>query len=492
MTEPRGPGQTIRELEAIIDSSFDGFYVTDNEGVCLRINQAYERLSGYPADVFVGRRVEELISEGYIGRSVVPDVLRTGKQQTIVNHTRSGKRLLSTGTPILDERRRLWRVVCNVRDITELAELQRALDDTQQLAEYYRDSLDRLHGTTGRGTNTLVSRSPAMERVIQSCLRVARVESPVLLSGESGVGKEMLADFIHSHSPRRDQPLIKVNCSAIPEALMESEFFGYEAGAFTGAQQKGKPGFFELANRGILFLDEVGELPLSMQPKLLRVLQDFEVLRLGGTHLHRVDVRIIAASNRDLEELARQGHFRWDLYYRLNVIPVTVPSLRDRREDIPMLVSQFLSRFGASGRHGGAGAKSISVEAMDALVSYPWPGNVRELRNAIERLVVLTDAERIEVSDLPASLPPGAAALPRQPADPPASLPPRLAATWAESRREHEGELLEQAIREYGSLRRAAKALGVSHSTLSRKARQLKDPAAHPSSWARKETNHGL
>jgi transcriptional regulator with GAF, ATPase, and Fis domain len=233
----------------------------------------------------------------------------------------------------------------------------------------------------------LIGNSPALESVLEKVERVASTDSTVLIQGETGTGKELIARAIHNISSRCGRSFVKLNCAAIPLDLLESELFGHERGAFTGAIAQ-KIGRFELADKGTLFLDEVGDIPAALQPKLLRVLQEQEFERLGSTRTHHVDVRLVAATNRDLTGMASRGEFRTDLYYRLNVFPVALPPLRERREDIPALVNHFAEMFG---RRMGKPIEQISDETMNALASYPWPGNVRELQNLVERAVILSD-----------------------------------------------------------------------------------------------------
>lgn len=242
----------------------------------------------------------------------------------------------------------------------------------------------------------LIYTSEKMKEIVSLISRVSKTDSTVIVEGESGVGKEIVVKLIHKMSERANYPLIKVNCASIPETLLESELFGYEKGAFTGAYQK-KPGKFELADRGTLFLDEIGEMPLSVQPKLLRVIQEKEFERLGGVKPIKVDVRIIAATNRNLEEMVKKGLFREDLYYRLNVVRIFIPPLRERREDIPVLIDHFIEKY--SKKHG-KNIKGISREARDSLLKYDYPGNVRELENIIERACILSRGEIILSEDI--------------------------------------------------------------------------------------------
>jgi DNA-binding NtrC family response regulator len=244
--------------------------------------------------------------------------------------------------------------------------------------------------------DNLIGRSVAMREIFQTVTRVAPTRATVLLAGESGVGKDMIARAIHQHSPRKDGPFVKINCTALPENLMESELFGYEKGAFTGAASS-KPGKFEQADKGTVFLDEIGDVPANIQVKLLRVLQDRQFERLGSNLTRNVDVRVIAATNVDLRAALEEGRFREDLYYRLNVVPISVPPLRDRREDVPFLVLHFISKLG---KELGSEIKEISPGAMDRLLEHNWPGNVRELENTIERSMVLAAGRVLEEADV--------------------------------------------------------------------------------------------
>jgi DNA-binding NtrC family response regulator len=244
--------------------------------------------------------------------------------------------------------------------------------------------------------HNIVAKSPAMQEVLATVMQVAPTNATVLLGGESGVGKDMIARAIHQHSRRVNGPFIKINCTAIPENLLESELFGYEKGAFTGASTA-KPGKFELADKGTIFLDEIGDMPGALQAKLLRVLQEREFERLGGTKTIKVDVRVVAATNQDLRAALEQGTFREDLYYRLNVVPISIPPLREHKEDIPYLVDHFIARFAES---SGKQIEGITAAAMKVLVDFHWPGNVRELENIIERAVVMSTGPKIDVGDI--------------------------------------------------------------------------------------------
>ncbi len=290
--------------------------------------------------------------------------------------------------------------------------------------------------------------------------KVAEVDSTVLITGESGVGKEVLASYIHANSKRSDKPFIKINCGAIPVTLLESEFFGYEKGAFTGASKEGKTGIFELAHNGTLFLDEIGEIPLPLQVKLLRVLQENEFLRVGGTKLIKVNVRIIGATNKDLEQEIKKGNFREDLFYRLNVVPIHIPSLRKRKEDILPLTLFFLKQFNEKYHKN----KSISHEVIESFQNYNWAGNIRELQNIIERLVVLADSDHIDIADLPSIFR-------RHNVSEAITIhkimPLKQAISFVEK------QLITMAKEKYSTTSKIAEVLGVDQSTISRKINKI-------------------
>jgi len=304
-----------------------------------------------------------------------------------------------------------------------------------------------------------VVHSKLMRDLVKMTIRVAKVESTVLIQGESGVGKELIADVIHANSSRNNGPLIKINCGAIPENLLESEFFGYEPGAFSGASRKGKIGLFELATGGILFLDEIGDMPLNLQVKLLRVLQDKEITRVGGIKPIKVDIRILTGTNRNLSEMISNRMFRQDLYYRLNVVPIHVPALRERREDIPVLTGYFLEYFNRK-YHTSDIDKVLEPEVIACFMKHDWPGNVRELENLIERLVVTTAHDNISVNDLPTSLD----NLNNEPLGYQTNISLRCAVE------ETERKLLQYAFARYNSTYEVARVLEINQSTVVRKA----------------------
>lgn len=349
-----------------------------------------------------------------------------------------------------------------MRDITELNMLKQRLEQVQGLSELYASELSSLRIKYASPLR-LVANSVPMRKMLEMVFRVAQVESTILITGESGTGKELIAEIIHENSPCRTGPYLKLNCGAIPEHLLESELFGYEGGAFTGARKEGKPGYFELADGGTLFLDEIAELPLGLQVKLLRVLQSKEITRVGGTTPFSVDVRIIAATNRDLMELVKSKLFRGDLYYRLNVLPINVPPLRERKDDIPNLVAYFMKVFNEKYQL----AKRVSPEVIDIFMEHNWPGNVRELENLIERLVVITAGDMITTADMPAHL------FPESITDKDTEAPAVSVSAiipFKDAVESVERQILEQAYEKFSSARQIARELQVDVSTIVRKA----------------------
>jgi PAS domain S-box-containing protein len=443
------------ELDAIIESSFDGIYVTDGQARTLRVNTAYERITGLTRDEVLGRTMMDLVQNGFYNESVTVRVLESGRPQSILQTIKTGKTVMVTGTPFFDKDGRILLVVTNVRDVTELNLLQQKLENMDKLQTEARIELERLRETV-RGNVRISWKSKKMQELLQLALRLSQVNSTVLVEGESGVGKEVFAEMIHNSGPRKDDPFIKINCGAIPDQLLESELFGYASGAFTGARKQGKAGLFEVANGGSIFLDEIGEMPSRLQVKLLRVLQEKNLTRVGDTVPIKVDVRVIAATNRNLSAMVQAGQFRKDLFYRLNVVPVRIPPLRERKEDILVLAYSFLDS--CNKKYGFN--KQIDRDVLKALMEYEWPGNVREVENVIEQMVVITQGEVITLEDLPAPLKRSLTGTPMLPVE------DKPLKTVLE---EVERHALELAYRKHKTTRRVADALGINQSTVVRK-----------------------
>ncbi|MDD3853896.1 MAG: sigma 54-interacting transcriptional regulator [Syntrophomonadaceae bacterium] len=448
-------GLREREMEAVIESMFDGLYVTDGQANTLRINKGFERIMGITQEQCVGKNMAELVQQGVFSRSGTLAVLEKGERTTISLTASTGKEALVTSNPIYDDQGNIIMVVTNVRDITELNTLQRKLEQVEGLQKLYKTELQQMKLENSR---SLIMTSAKMKELVNMVIRVAAVDSTVLIQGESGVGKELIAEIIYSNSNCKDGPFIRVNCGAIPDNLLESELFGYEAGAFTGASKSGKPGLFELARGGMIFLDEIGELPLNLQVKLLRVLQDRNIMRVGGIEAIKIECRVIAGTNRNLMTMIDNNQFRLDLFYRLNVIPVTVPPLRERREDIPVLMNYFFNIFNQ--KYGME--KRLDTGVYNTLADYSWPGNVRELENLMERLVVTCINDIISVKDLPVNFQAGS----NQSKDGKQLMPLKQALENTER------QLLENAFAHYRSSYEIARVLNIDQSTVIRKAQK--------------------
>ena len=453
-----------RQLQAVMDSSYDGIYLTDGQAKTLYVNQAYERIAGIQAAEVMGRSMEDLVAAGVVDQSSSLEVIRLQRQVTIRQVLHNGKEVLVTSTPVFEKpgEKQMQYVVTNVRDVSELVRLQQELQNTRALSERYRSELEHMK-TRILTIPEFVIRDRQMLRVLETVLKVAETDTTLLIQGETGSGKGRVTRLIHSRSKRADKSFIEVNCGAIPGSLMESELFGYEKGAFTGALTKGKMGLFELADGGTLVLDEISEMPLDLQVKLLKVLEDGTVFRVGGQKPVPVNVRIIAATNQDLGEMVKQGRFREDLYYRLHVVPLYLPPLRERQDDIVPLCHQFLEEFNRRYDY----QRHFTPEALEYLLRYPWPGNVRELRNLVERMVVTVEEDRIRPADLPEHIlalngsVSGEGVLQEDPLND--ELPLKEASRLFQQR------YIRRILRQQGSMKEAARLLGINPSTLYRK-----------------------
>jgi PAS domain S-box-containing protein len=446
------------ELQAIIDSSSDGLFVCDGDANVIRVNPASERIHKRPASEMVGRNMRELIPEGFIDRSAALEACVQKETVSLLQNMPNNRKLISIGTPVFDQAGELIRVVVSERDITEIDTLQRELENQEAIKDQFRHQMLEMQQTELE-KRKIIARSPNMIKALRQAMRVATADSSVLILGESGVGKGVIADMIHHNSHRADRPLIKINCGAIPESLVEAELFGYEKGAFTGASTGGKPGQFELANEGILFLDEVAELPLSAQVKLLRFLEDGRITRLGATEERKVDVRVLAATHRDLDDMVEKGTFRLDLYYRLNVIPIHVPAVRERKDCLVPLIRHYIDHFSLINHE----SRRLSRSAIDALCNYSFPGNVRELMNICERLVVMSETEVIDLVDLPVQVAGSVKTRLPEEMDWPETV------TLQEALETVERNLLTKARERYRSQAMVAEVLGVNQSTIARK-----------------------
>jgi len=447
-------------LQMILEAVQDGICVVDKSGLITYVNPAYLRIVRKTREMVLGQNVFESAPDGNrVG------VLRSGVARIgALSHKKNGTTVVANVNPIFVDGE-IAGVVSVIKDITEIQRLMERLTQVSARAEYLEQELLRTKKTATAFSN-YIGKSGKVVDAIALATKAAASTATVLIRGESGTGKEVIAEGIHYASGRRRGPFIRVNCGAIPPALLESELFGHERGAFTGAVKR-KLGKFELANHGTIFLDEVAEMDKNMQVKLLRVLQQKEFDRVGGEETVHVDVRIIAATNRDLEAMMKAGEFREDLYYRLNVIPLLLPPLRERVDDIPLLVEHFIGKISAAQQKP---VRGITPDAMEVLMGYRWPGNVRELENVIERVITLMDTPEIRAEDLPTYVRSdiadravsGPAGLLTTDAGGAAVLP------WAD----YEKRIIAHAMEHCGTFNAAAKALGITHKTVAAKARK--------------------
>src|SRR6056297_2681776 len=377
------------ELDSIINSSYDGMLLVDNKLSVERVNSAYLDMIDLTEEKLLNLDLHELEEEKIIYPSAALLAFKEKRDITIVQNT-NNKRLLTTATPVLSQNNEIIRVIVNARDINELdVSIDTNLSGHEKVKLSIKDGENK-HNKMSH----IVCKSDEMKRILSIAEKIGDTNSTVLITGDSGVGKEVIARYIHKLDHKREE-LVKINCGAIPERLLESELFGYETGAFSGARREGKPGLIEKANKGTLFLDEIGEMPLNMQVKLLQVIQEHKVTRIGGTEPIRVDFRLITATNRDLKEMVNQDKFREDLFYRLNVIPIEIPPLTERKEDILPLFEYYVEVF--SEKYDKE--VKFGPEVKRILLTYEWPGNVREMINLLERLIVTSEDTQIITKD---------------------------------------------------------------------------------------------
>lgn len=390
------------ELEHIFNASFDEVFVTDGQGVTLRVNAATERLYGLTTLELIGRSVYELERQRVFYPSVTAIALREKKRVTILQTTLDGRRLLTTANPIFDQEGKIFQVISNAKDMTDLPSTSGSIPALTPPNSVQRNPTVQPDLSTpqpDQATDTaLTSANAAMKSILAMVHKVAATDSLVLLQGETGVGKDVLAQTIHHLSPRAHHAFVRIDCAAIPDTLLESELFGYERGAFTGANREGKRGYLEQAGDGTVFLDEIGEIPLHLQGKLLHFLQQRAFQRIGGARTVTVNARIIAATNRNLDQMVADGTFRADLYYRIHVVPITIPPLRERPEDIAALSALLLAKF--TDRHQ-SGGRMLRSDTVDCLKAYAWPGNIRELESLMEYLTITVGETTITPEHLP-------------------------------------------------------------------------------------------
>lgn len=490
----------------IADEVGDGLYVIDAEGIVMAVNAYYTEITGFQAEEVLGRSMRDVWNENIFDLSrsflVVEDTsvndvedilnktegrqylasdakpvslmaMETRKKVSVIANLQGTERLvLIVAIPFFNEDLSLSRVYTLIRDLTQMQSLRQQLVSAEEERNKYLNEVKYLRESLGK--SEFVGNSYKTERLKAMIASVAPTDATVLITGETGVGKEVVAREIYEKSGRRKGPYIKVNCAAIPDSLLEAELFGYVKGAFTGSGPKDKPGLFEMADQGTILLDEIGEMPLMLQSKLLRVLQEREVKRLGASTYKKLDVRVIAATNQNLKAQVKAGRFREDLYYRLNVIPIEIPPLRERPEDIQALALYFKNRFNERYKK----QKQFEKDALKLMGSYTWPGNIRELENVIERLIIVGDQNEIRLGDLENilgfSLPSEKEPLTDEGASPGETIEVSLTSGHLKDAvKVLETQMLLKALKEQGSSYKAAKVLGLNQSTVVRKAQSL-------------------
>ena len=447
------------DLGSFLDYIDDAIIIVNKEGLVEELNESFHRISGMNVNAIKGQNIYDLEKKKILKKSSAAILLRQKERMTLRTQYSNERIITWTGVPYFNKDGEVERLIGTARDITEVINLEKKLDETEKLKNKYHDKLSNLELSIGRAD--IIFSGKEMRSVVDIAMKAAKTDSPVFIWGESGVGKELIANLVHNLSSRRDKPFIAINCAAIPANLLESELFGYADGAFTGAAKGGRKGLFQEANGGTVFLDEIGEMPISMQSKLLRILQTNEVKPVGVNKSIRINTRVISSTNLKGDQLRDNAQFRRDLYYRLTVIPIYVPPLRDRKDDIPVLVEHFLKIFNKQYKTN----KRYSKGLLRMLYNYDWPGNVRQLKNIIERMVIMSDLEELKEDDM--------RMIDFETKDDYANsddgimitklMPLRTAIQRIES------IIIDKALKQYGSIIKAAEILEVNPSTLHRK-----------------------
>jgi len=455
---------SFNEISKIIclsfNHSFDGFCVTRGDGIMVAVNRAAAGYLNLRPEALLNRNVKDVMAEKYYDFSTALEVIKKRKKLTRIYKTRENKSILNTSTPIFDEHGNIQYVVANERDITQIRRLEDQLKKEQAIKKKLVKKVRQLNARSS-GQDQIIVNSREMRNILNLTSRCAGIDlDSLLLLGETGVGKGVLTHFFHNISDRSEKPLIRINCAALPENLLEAELFGYEQGAFTGAGKTPKPGLFELAEGGILFLDEVGELPLSIQAKLLHCLEERRIFRLGGTRFRKINCCIVAATNRDLKQMCKNNRFREDLYYRLNTVSIKLPPLRERKEDITPLAKHFLNRYNEKYKMH----KSISPRGYRQLGRYHFPGNVRELSNMINNAIIMTENEDVIDTIIIDHIEP-----PQDKGDMKERVLIRDDQTFGQQMEVFEKKIIKKALDRYNTALGAARALGVSKATMMRK-----------------------
>lgn len=379
-------------FKSLLDCISDGIFITDGDGKVLFLNKASENICKYEMKELIGKNVNDMVKDGMFEDSLCLQAIKEGRKVSEMQiGVASEKDILATAVPLF-ENNNIKMVICTERDVTEIRHMH---EELEKLEEKYQERVNYYNSFITQ-SNKIIHASDLMKDICETVKIVAPTDVPILIEGESGTGKSLIAKSIFEASSNTKAPYIEVNCGAIPENLIESELFGYEKGAFTGASDKGKAGLFEIANGGTIFLDEIGELPYTSQAKLLRVIQESEVMRVGGLEYIPINVRVIAATNKDMKQSIENGEFRSDLYYRLSVFSLKIPPLRERRDDIIPLQDHFIAKYNKKYHK----EKKLMNSALNMLLRYDWPGNIRELENIIERVVVISKDDKISAESI--------------------------------------------------------------------------------------------
>lgn len=385
-----------QDLKTILDNSFDEIYVIDGNGIIIYVNNVSYLHYGVGPETLIGKSYLYLEKYNYCAPPLVPIVMENKRILTMEQTTKTGKIITVTANPVLNDDGTVKMIVMNSRDISAINHLKEMVEQNKSDKERYKTALLQ-NQSQPVSYGSFIGESKSMRQCFFIINRVSKFNTTVLLFGETGVGKSVMARYIHNTSTRKDEPFITINCAAIPRDLLESELFGYCKGAFSGANSGGKMGLAFLAHKGTLFLDEIGELPITLQAKILQLVQDHSFIPVGDTKEVKVDIRIIAATNQDLKKCVENGTFRSDLYYRLEIIKIKIPPLRERKEDLFSFIDLFLRKMNKKYKT----KISFSASAMERMVNYVWPGNIREMEHTIERLVLISQNEQIEEHDLP-------------------------------------------------------------------------------------------
>lgn len=445
--------QTL-DYEAILNAFHDDIVVVDGNGVIIKVSPTFENNYGLKTEEAVGKTVYYMEEQRIFNPSCAKIVFETGSKIVIAQKNKAGRSLLIVAVPIKDQAGKIINVVSYSIDITDLKILEEEYDKLKNDLLRYTEELNE-YRTMFTSIDDITNRLPGTQHINKVINKITKYDANILISGESGVGKTTFARLIHARSSRAGQPFIEISCGAIPVNLLESELFGYEKGAFTGANHEGKIGLIAMSQNGTLFLDEIAELPLNLQVKLLKTLQDKTIMKVGGNVEMAVDFRLIAATNKNLPQLVSAGMFREDLFYRLNVIPLDIPPLRERTEDILQLIIYFVEKFNQKYDE----CKKLNSNAFNQLLNYSWPGNIRELENVIERLVITTDEELIVEEDLPSDIK----------NESKVSLQGYEEKTLADMVEEFEKKLILDAVNKYKTTVKVSEIFGMSQSTAARK-----------------------